>query len=207
MFNNEVEYASSRMTDSWFMTKKNEFCKVRIFLPSVGGALHTTRIRCIFPSAPIEKREQELYIKDFSFFPGRLGYINPQTGEDALFLVRMPLRKLWKQGLHPSQFLIINNFTERRVGDQTFFTHSKSIQNSLTDIYPSFEETLDLVEENGVGVAFSKQFSISDSFHLNYRGTRIGRLIFKNNGIIVEIQKEFTFVREELNQVVKNVEL
>jgi hypothetical protein len=198
MFNNDTEYAVSRLTNSYIRAKDYAQGLVRVTKIFNNGSTK-------FNEATIQgenKQLQPIALKEdeFEFAVGKLGYVN-YLGRAAWYLTRVPIRRDYKQGLRHNQLAIIGaggkdgSSSPVREGELESVDFRKGITDCLFNKYPTLDATLDLIEETGIPVAFSKHFAINQHFKLLYRGSTVGAV--NKNGLL-GLAPKFNFLTEEL---------
>lgn len=202
MFNNDFEYASTRLVGS--VVKLKNFDEGGVLLVNKlipvdkakklsfkDSALVGTTIKQSICQVPTDKME-------FSFGP--LGYMTT-VDKGCAYVVRMPIRRDYKQGIRPNQLIAI--FPDRKGGTVSSSVRDTNISDAsflkalalcAHNQYPDLDTCLELVEETGLGYGLSKHFAIGDKYDINYRGRRVGKL---KNGLL-KLDDKFNFIEQEL---------
>jgi hypothetical protein len=201
MFNNDVEYARSRIISSYVKgSPEKKGLHYIVDIRSKNNQLNEARILAYNETG----EQQELNINDLSFSVGRLGYVNDRASGLATFLSRVPIRRDYRQGLRYSQLCYLRNGSSNAISEHWMKTNVKSINKCLEQDYPSFETVTELVEEYNVDVAFNRNFAISNKYKLLYKGFVVGDLTKDDK---LKLNNQFNFVEEELAKVVGNDKL
>ena len=196
MFNNEAQYAGTRINNTFMMLKKEGILS---YVLEVRGK---TDGKIMVRHLPDNNRslETESPLSDFEFAPGCPGYVNSLRGETT-YLVRKPVRRDWRQGLRSSQFSQISPSGMKGVSNEWFNSNVRKISDSIKETYVDFMKAIEIVEESGEPLAFSRNFAIDKNFGLRCREQKVGRV--DGNGLI-RLDNKFNFLREELTARVGN---
>lgn len=206
MFNNEAEYAATRLGNSVVRLKSFED----------GGVFFVNKVIMNPGSKTFSKAELLGYSTDFrdtrlpsekmEFAFGSLGYMT--TEERGLtYLARVPLRRDYKQGLRSNQLVIVvpdkkgarsyaPSLKEGEIQQPEFLT---ALAKCAHNRYDRFDACVEKVEETGFGFGLSKHFAICANYELAYRGEVIGKLL--DSGLL-KLKTEFNFLEEELAEEV-----
>lgn len=196
MFNDDLEYASSRLSNSLVRAKQYDIGLVKVskFLNGGDNKFSAAKIQ------GLDKNLNTVFVasKDIEFCPGPLGYVNT-LGDGAMYVTRMPIRRDYKQGLRSNQLMVVNGGSANRspLRESALDTHAflLGLCDCMFNVYPKFEKVLDLVEDTGAAVAISKHFAVSDNFSLLYRGQKVGGVT--GNGEL-KLSTKFNFLEDEL---------
>jgi len=158
MFNNDLQYAKSRMVGSFMLSKDRQLGLVSI--AEVRGDNNDFSKSTIWA---VTKNRDEIKIKPESleFSIGKLGYVNQTLSGEALFISRIPIRRDFKQGLRSCQLCSVRANSLSNVNDQWLPTNVKAVSDCIQSVYPDLDQTLENVEEFNTDVAFSKNSTLS----------------------------------------------
>lgn len=189
MFNNDANYARSRLNSSYMKGKENLFFIMDIYAKD--NRLDTATIHAVNE----HKKEVKININQLNFSVGKLGYVNDAMTGLAMFVSRLPIRRDFRQGLRYSQLCFNRNGSSNSVNEVWMDQNAKALNNCLENRYPKLEEVIEQVEEYNNDVAFSKNFALSNKYKLLYKGFVIGDL---NKDDRFKLHNQFNFVEEEL---------
>lgn len=134
--------------------------------------------------------------RDLDLTPIPNGYVNTEVSSS--FWCRVPLRRDWRQGARRE------NFSANAVGPFEFqdtFT-MYHLEQPLANNYPSFNDALDLVEEQKHSCAFSRSFSVTEEGGINYKGrARVGQV---NDSQSIRLNDDFYYLQEVLREDLRN---
>jgi len=188
MFNNDAEYARSRMVSS-YMRGADQLYKI-VDISSKDNKLDKAVILAID-----HKRNQvQLSSKDLKFSIGKLGYVNDAISGVATYLSRLPLRRDYRQGLRAYQLVSYRSGGSGTIGETWLEQNAKSVYQCLENVFPSLPTVIELAEEYNGDIAFNKSFALSSKFRLLYRGFVVGELTKDDK---FKLNHSFNFVEEE----------
>jgi hypothetical protein len=196
MFNDEAQYAASRINNTFMMLKEEGILS---YVLEVRGKIDGKIMVRHLPNND-QSLETTSSLADFEFAPGCPGYVNSLQGE-TIYLVRKPVRRDWRQGLRYSQFSQISKSGIKGVSSNWFHLNVRKISDSIKETYVDFIKAIEIVEESGEPLAFSRNFAIDKGFSLRCREQKVGRI--DGNGLI-RLDNKFNFLREELTARVGN---
>ena len=107
---------------------------------------------------------EETDLDKFDLSPVKLGFYNT-IGQGLSYLGRTPLRNDWKQGLR------MNSVKSMWGLDKKNITLPK-LTNTIMGIYPTFEQAMEIVCNEGMPTAFSRNFGLvrqNGEAHLVYK--------------------------------------
>ena len=134
-------------------------------------------------------------LASFDFTSPKLGYVNGDG--EAHYILRLPLRRDWKQGLRKENLACLNNQSTNR------FPFSSLRPLLKLGEYHPFSECLDMVEDGYYSAAFSRYFAVNEKFELLYRGRgKVGKVDNNGNPILTD---RFTYLQEALQEDYGNV--
>lgn len=202
MFNNDSEYAASRLTNSIMKAKDYDTGVIKVL------RIYTTSGARAFDKAVVigynkDFQETKLSPSQIEFSVGKLGYVN-WFGRGTWYVTRMPIRRDYKQGLRYNQLSFKGGDSALRESETETKGFFKALADCLFNKYPPFNTALDLVEDTGNTVAFSRHFAVSNKFSLAHRGAKVG--IVTDNGEM-RLEKKFSFLEQELELEVKDGKL
>lgn len=122
-----------------------------------------------------------------------LGWVN-QEQSNCYYTARVPVRA-WSVGLTRNNCAMWNH-NGRQLGrpiDEQLY--NKFLQKTVDNNYPSFKEALK-INENGIAVAFSKRFAITDKRNLAYKTLNEPVGLIENGKPV--IKDEYFYLRESL---------
>ncbi len=126
----------------------------------------------IVVSRTLSGRQVEAPIEQYTLRGFKLGYINSDEG--AFYLVRVPMRSDWRQGLRERNCFFTTG------GPQSNPSRER-LMRALEATYPSFTDALSKVRNEGGSVAFSPSFCLSrrgKQVRLYYKGyKKIGTIL------------------------------
>ena len=198
MFNNDANYARSRLNASYMKGKDS------LFYISDIVSRDNLLDKAVIIGYDHLKRERKLNIKDLNFCVGKLGYVNDVMTGLAMFISRIPIRRDFRQGLRSAQLCYNRNGSSGSISEVWLDQNIKAVNDCLNSKYPDFTEVIDLVEEYNNDVAFSKNFALSSKYRLLYKGFVIGDLTKDDR---FKLHNQFNFVEEEFAKEVGNDKL
>jgi hypothetical protein len=201
VFNDDAEYAASRIVGSYLpLTEKRGLAYIAEIQRSKNtNSLAKAQILAIPPGA--RSGEYEAFnIKDFMFAVGTLGYVNSGY-QGASYLVRIPIRRDYKQGLRSNQCAIQRNTQMLNLQGDWIANNVKAVSNCLNNVFPRLEEAIERVDEQNDDVAFCKMFALSSKYKLLYKGFNAGVLTKEDT---LKLDPNFSFLEQELAKVVGN---
>lgn len=193
MFNNDVEYASSRLVNSYLKVKQTgKLAFIVDILRSKANrdSLAEANVICHFGKA----ERKSLKIDEFEYSVGQLGYVN-SFASGAGYLVRLPLRRSYKQGLQHTQLAIQKNTSMSGVDNHWMTNNLTKVEECLAAKYPSVDSCVEVVEESDFDIAFSKNFAISYQYNLLYKGYKVGKLTKDDK---FKLDTTFNFLEQQL---------
>lgn len=198
MFNNDAKYAASRITNTYLPLKKNnDLVYIANIIYPKSNLLSES---VIIGYQRDGERESKFKIEDFKFSVGKLGYVNSKY-EGASYLVRMPLRRDYKQGLRSNQLGLQRNTGVSNVSADWLSTNIDKVSSCLAEKYESLNKVIELLEEVDHDIAFSKNFAISEKYNLLYKGLTVGKLTKDDK---LKLDFNFNFLEQELAKVAGN---
>jgi hypothetical protein len=198
MFNDDAEYAASRIVGTYLpLTEKRGLA----YILDVKKKQGSNSLEQASVVAAVKKDPPEVMkIKDFLFAVGTLGYVN--SGYlGATYLIRLPLRRDFKQGLRANQLAIQRNTSLNNISSEWLSSHVVPVSNCLNGVYPSLEESIESIDEINEDTAFSKMFALSSKYKLLYKGFNVGELTKEDK---LKLEPKFSFLEQELSKVVGN---
>lgn len=152
MFNNDADYARSRLATSFMRGSETNKGLFKILdIVAKDNKLDTAKIIALDHN----RKEKQLNIKDLSFSVGRLGYVNEVLSGNAMFVSRLPLRRDFRQGIRSSQLCFVRNYSTGGVSENWLDQNAKSLNKCLEEKYPNFDTVLEQVEEANVDIALA----------------------------------------------------
>lgn len=112
--------------------------------------------------------------------PRRIGNVNIDGG--VIYVQRQPVRvmQMGVNGNNTKASCVPGSYLEGRQQDDAkrklFRFDCLELGEAVMDNYPTLKECIKHVKEFGGGMAFDKQFTITDEFHIYYRTARVGKL-------------------------------
>jgi hypothetical protein len=194
MFNNDANYARSRLVSSFMRGKEKGFYKI-LDVITKNNDLSKANILAFDE----EKREEMLTINQLDFSVGKLGYVNDTLSGQALYISRLPIRRDFRQGLRSSQLSYIRNGSYNPLSENWLEHNAKSVNKCLRNRYLSLDEVIELAEEYNEDVAFSKNFALSRKYKLLYKGFTVGDLTKDDK---FKLDAQFNFIEEEFTKEV-----
>lgn len=154
----------------------------------------------------IDAHQEEAPIEQLDINPVPLGYCNCK-GTDAVYLMRQPVRRDWKQGLRFQTLLALQN--SRFINSNT--VRYEDIAKTIIGDYPKFGDIFESVctfkKLKANSIAFSRTFAIRSTFEVVYKEQFIiGKLDLNANpekGGVIDIDPKMEWVIEELEASVK----
>lgn len=147
---------------------------------------------------PIEKdwnnpaEGQKCHVDQLDMHPVPLGYVN--CAGDATYLMRIPMRRDWKQGLRQENCWS----SGRHFSDIPM----KDIKNCIMNKYPTFNRAIKDVQN---GTARGRQKTIA--WHRNWAIRTDGIVLYKNNEAVgnlkddgVELTSSYWYLKEALQE-------
>lgn len=118
-----------------------------------------------------------------------LGYVNYQGV--ASYLVRLPKRRDWRQGIRYSNLRCVQGL------DLNLIPYS-SMCDTLTNVYPTFEKCLNSFKRSKTlkSIAWHRDWAVSRAGEIYFQGEAVGTL---NEGRVV-LYNECKFLQESLDE-------
>lgn len=199
MFNNDAEYARSRIVSSYMKGKDKGFYKI-LDIVSRNNELDKAVISATDEAGALVN----LTIDQLDFSIGKLGYLNDALSGAAMFISRLPIRRDFRQGLRSGQLSYIRNGSYNPLSDNWMQANVKNISKCLWNEYPDLDTVIELSEEYNGDIAFSKNFALSSKYKLLYKGFTVGDLTKEDK---FKLGKQFNFIEEEFTKEVGNDKL
>jgi len=129
-----------------------------------------------------------------NFAPLELGYVNHNNG--LSYITRNP-KRMWKQGLTYDHITAVRGYIEEN------FLEGYALNNTLTNKFPTLKEAYPQASEEGVSVAFHRDFAINCEqyplLQLEYKATIVGII---NDELDFEISEKYHYIKELLEEVI-----
>jgi hypothetical protein len=182
----EADYANNRLRDTLVRLKDGTPIQILI--------IHSST-QVVYMNL-LNKQEKICTLADLNIDPVPLGYCN--AGQSCTYLVRMPMRQDWKQGLRSNSLRDING---RKV-DINIYT----IAQTIIGKFPSFSEAIDKVlnttsknpfnteARKPKAVAFNRDFCVKEDKLLEYKGVYIVGTFNSNGGY--DLKDRFGWVED-----------
>jgi hypothetical protein len=201
VFNNDANYAASRIVGTYLpLTNKRGLAYI-IDLKKSNGSNSLKEASILASSKKSIGGDYESFkITDFLFSVGSLGYVNSRF-QGAAYLVRLPIRRDYKQGLRTNQCAIQRNTSLLNLQGEWLSQNISTVSDCINGVFPSVEEAIERVEEQTEDVAFSRSFAVSANYKLLYKGFNAGKLT-KDDKLLLDAK--FSFLEQELSKVVGN---
>lgn len=127
--------------------------------------------------------------------PVKLGYVNIDSRPyDALYLVRMPKRNDWRQGLRRENMIVLSkNLDSGRVP-------FKYLSNCILGEYPTFEAVVECFVKNAgkfISMAWCRDFCLYTGGKVLYRTIHVGDYSVDSGVVLLD---EYTYLQEVLNE-------
>lgn len=187
-----VNYAQSRLVDTTIRLKNG----IPIHVLDVTGSDNKIIIKYSYLTD--EANLHETSIDNCDLNPVSLGYVN--HNKKAFYIMRMPMRKDWRQGLRMLNMIDSNGLNPRNVP-------MKSVVNTIMNKFPKIQTCLDNLNSSKktiFSMAFHKDFSIYKEGALEYKGIIPVGVIDMNNGSLL-IYDQYNWVREALDEAMEKV--
>lgn len=158
--------------------------------------------------------DEPLHVKDIelTFEPLELGYLNRSNKlgrNGVLYVVREP-RRMWKAGLTTGNIHVYGE----KVAEVKVSTllKSKSMYLTLINSFPTLQDCLNTVVQEGGEMAFHRHFSINrksfeqgiNEVKLNYKGEEVGELSPTPSGYCFKLRHSYSYLKEALDEVLNN---
>jgi len=128
-----------------------------------------------------------------NFAPLELGYVNHRHG--LSYITRDP-RRMWKQGLSYEHIKSLRGEIHEDM------LKCSEMNDTLTNVFPSLEDTYRKVVDDAVSVAFHRDFAFNTKDYpnivLEYKGKNVGKL---DNNLDFEVSEEFFYLKEMLQEI------
>lgn len=182
----EAEYANNRLKESIVRLKN-------------GTPIHIQNIRSerevIYNELTLDSDRKVCKLEDLDINPVPLGYCNVKTY--CLYLVRMPMRQDWKQGLRSNSLRDVHG---RRVD-----TRYEHLVDTIVGKFPSFKDSISRILEKSKNpfklegqstksIAFNRDFCLKEENLLEYKGVFIVGTFNKNGGY--DLKERFGWVED-----------
>ena len=201
MFNNEAEYASSRLHNSFVMTTDYDLGIFRV--NSIRNHSDNNRLsESTIYGRDKNQVEREIRPDQVLFSLGRLGYVDYPLGE-ALYVTRSPIRRDYKQGIRTNSLSLVRNGSPEPFADglwsRTAFTNG--LTDCLTGRYRPFYDVLEQLEERGGVVPVSRSFALNQDMKVHYKSTPVGKL---DRSERVRFDSNYNFLEQQFISEVGN---
>lgn len=188
MYSNDYEYARTRLEGTIVRELKTGE-PVYVHSISQEGVCSVAYLK----SGELGIADSHIHLDDINCKPVPLGYVNTQAR--ATYLMRMPLRRDWKQGLRAANCL--------SSGRNVFNICNKALRNCIKNEYPSFKEVVaEMVESQHKRTqikAFHRYWAVSSNGTLLYRNLQEVGVISKGKP---KLKAEFDYLKESLSEIV-----
>jgi hypothetical protein len=190
----DLQYAHSRLVETTILHQRAATLIHKVTLGNKGKLrLHGVELRA--------NKEVADYIDNFDYEPPQLGFSNVPGHGTALYWMRKPMRKDWKQGIRNNNVYSPNNIGMR--------FDPRLCLDALEGIYPTLDECIKM-NERAVGhgfrnshSAFSRHFAISNDMKLCYKTHgQVGQLDANGNYLI---NAGFEWVEEVLQETLEGL--
>lgn len=187
-YQGDLEYADSRLSDSWMRDKSGSLIYVR-----------RVRVEGVHYMRPKAENFQLCRLEDLNTDPVPLGFVN--WGKEAIYVSRIPTRS-WKQGLRSNSV-----YTSKAVNIPSLL-NSFNLDRTVRGIYPTVVDGLELVTNSEMySVAFSRNFAFTQAkglskgkYLLLYKNKTVGTLFSENNKeVLTTLAPEYKFLQESLD--------
>ena len=192
LFNNDFQYAMTRLQGSWLLFDKGngekELLRVNDGQPDPSDPTGNSFALANFGVQNVEgvkgkrKGSQMLYIVN------PLGYVGDE------FFARLPVRRSWKQGLRHDQ-VFGSKSPGSPLGSNRFEGLVKGFEKAMLANYVKYGKAVEEVEETGMPVPFDRKLCILPDFSVGYKGYKVGHLTGK---AAVKLLPAFTFLQQEV---------
>lgn len=187
MFDNDLNYAKTRIVDTWLLDSAG---KEGLFYISEITSSGTNSLEDgVIHVKDTKGKSLTKNIKDLRFNIGSLGWVNDR------YLSRVPLRNDWRQGLRHSQVMEFTKDGSGFISSSYFYRNIEGVSKAALGVYPSFHSALDQVEEEGLTNGFSKHFAVTSNYKLAYKGIVVGKITSKDSP---ELDSNYEFLEQEL---------
>lgn len=189
MYGDDYEYARTRLENTIVRDNKGE--PLYIHRLEHGGECLVGYLK----EGNLMEKIVRINLELINCKPVPLGYVN--TAGKATYLMRIPMRKDWKQGLRAANCA--------SSAEPIFEMCNKALANCIKGVYPTFKSTLtEITKSPKIGrsykiIAFHRHWALSGDGSVLYRNNLVvGKLV---EGSIV-LNDSFNYLRESLNEVV-----
>jgi hypothetical protein len=188
MYSNDYEYARTRLEGTIVRELKTGE-PVYVHSISQEGVCLVAYLK----NGDLGLADSHIHLDDINCKPVPLGYVNTHTR--ATYLMRMPLRRDWKQGLRAANCL--------SSGRNVFNICNKALRNCIKNEYPSFKEVVaELIgtQHRGMKIkAFHRHWAISSNGLLLYRNLQEVGIISRGKPLL---KTQFNYLKESLSEIV-----
>ncbi len=184
MYGNDHNYAASRLEGTVIMTTGGEPVMVYGVYPDMSLSVHIIA----------EGKDIKLPAEEAVYTPVQLGYVNMKRG-DALYVVRKPMRRDWRQGMRKANVTVIGRqFNANNL-------NYKDMVPTMKGTFPAFNLVVDKFVNDMLdkSIAWCRDFALLPSGEIEYRGSHRVGYFNKKNGECV-LKEEYTYLNEALEE-------
>lgn len=188
MYMKEYDYANSRLAGTYCFKGKTP---VMVENVSMNGDVVCRKIG---NPEQIVCTLDDLQVKGI-----KLGYINSRNG--AMFLARMPKRRDWRQGLRPSNVVVLDHGAAIKVSPQL-------MERLMSDYVKNFRSAFEilpksLLMEGRRALAWSRDWC-AGKYGLYYRGSENPVATFYAKRSTIKMDEQFTHLKESLQRSIND---
>ena len=175
-----AEYAESRLNGTMVMGKEGPVTVISIDELFLCDVVDT-----------ISGKRHKVKLDELDLTPVKLGYVNTRD-RGALYVVRMPKRNDWRQGLRRENMIVLSRPMDPGKISQA------DLSRCIIGDYPKFEEAVNIVSDDFVSsIAWSRDFAITFKGKVLYRTIHVGNYD-KDAGVV--LLEDFSYLQEVLNE-------
>lgn len=134
---------------------------------------------------------EECKLADLNLKPVTLGYTN-LGGKNISFLVRVPKRNDWRQGLRTANMQSMDGNVD--IGEGIY----PKLRNVIMNRYPKFNKAF--AESHGGGVAWCREWAVQQGKYLFHRGRHVGSV---NKDGEATFEGSYTYLKESFEESMK----
>lgn len=187
MFYEDLEYAITRLRETYIRTAKGNLFFVEKVVRDEDYSIH-----CIGTEYNLnENKLVKLPLKDLDLTPIPLGFINLEEENTAVYAVRVPIRKYWRQGLGCGNLHYFTFYNYYKEG----FPKPDSLVKTFFNVYPTLDQALSKVKKDRL-IAFHRNWAIGEE-DVFCRFKHVGQI--NKNGVI-SLSKKFSYLTPHLEE-------
>lgn len=183
MYEDNVEYARQRLENTVIRTLEGEAVYV--------NGVRQAGKKLVFDVLKLLSGEELKLSSDKLLFESPpLGYVNSPNGA-ALYMVRVPRRNDWRQGIRRENIKCFSN--ETHAAPDFFQINYKNIAKTIQNIYPTLDVALKSIDKIVPVIGFCRDFAVGLEEKVFYKGYEVG--------LIDKLKPRFQYLKEYFEEV------